>query len=140
MEQVDCAGGIVVGPSGGILVVKNQLGRFTLPKGAVKEGEEQQPQITAVREIKEESGLRVVQVIQSLGVLTREGYTAANRETPSVIKRIVMFHCATEQIELGPFAPDIDDALWTPPDDVPAVLSWPQEVDFFNQHRHRLGL
>lgn len=140
MEQKDCAGGIVVGPNGGILVVKNQLGRFVLPKGAVKKGEEQQPQITAVREIKEESGLRTVRVIQCLGVLTREGYTATNREAPSVMKRIVMFHCTTEQLELGPFTPDIDDALWTPLDDVPGALSWPEEVAFFNEHLHRLGL
>lgn len=138
MDTKRCAGGIVVSPKSGILVVENLHHMFTFPKGGIKESETRES--AALREIKEEGGLKTVQIIKYLGVLSREGFTAADARTPTVLKDIHMFHCTTQQLELGPFAPDIVGALWVPPEDLSGVLSWPQEVAFFDEHRHKLNL
>lgn len=133
MKKIECAGGIVLGPSRGVLVVTNQIGKVTLPKGTVKKHETHI--VTALREIREEGGLNKVDIIKELGTIIRPGFTAENAEAPSVTKHIRMFLCVTGEIELKPVVDDIEKAEWVNPNDVAAVLHWPEEVAFFKEHR-----
>lgn len=132
MKNVNCAGGIVVNPSGQILIVTNEIGSKTLPKGSMEDGET--PIETARREIIEESGLRQIDIHKELGVLVRPGFTAENAITPTVIKHIHIFLVSTEEVDLNPQIEDILHAEWVNPKDVPNMLSRSEEAEFFKQH------
>lgn len=138
MKTIGCAGGVILNPDGQVLVVTNQIGKHTFPKGT-REGNES-PEETARREITEESGLIRVEFIQFLGTLVRPGHTAENGTTPSVIKSIDMFHCLADTVELCPIAPDIVSARWALVDELEELLTWPEEFAFFVQHKEALGL
>jgi len=138
MRQVECAGGIVVGPDKRIAVITNQYGKHTFPKGTRKDHETEEG--TARREITEETGITNIQVVRNLGTLIRHGYTAKNGETPSVIKHIVMLHCVTDQTKLAPLAEDAKEAFWVPAGELADVLTWPEEVQFFEKNRVLLGV
>jgi len=138
MRKVNCAGGIVLNPDGDVLVITNQIGKYTFPKGTRKAKES--PRETALREITEESGLIRVEIIQFLGTLIRPGHTAENGTTPSVIKHIDMFHCITDTIELCPIEPDAISAQWVQPNKLDGLLTWQEEISFFNTHRADLNL
>jgi ADP-ribose pyrophosphatase YjhB (NUDIX family) len=138
MKRVECAGGIVVGSNRHILVITNQLGKHTLPKGTCEEDET--PIGTARREITEESGVTQLEVVRYLGTIKRVGFTAIKADTPSVIKYISMFHCTTEQTELCPMASDVVSARWVEPAQLGNQLTWPEEYDFFLAHEGTLHL
>lgn len=132
MQHVRCAGGIVRNLEHGILVVTNKIGRRTLPKGTCEPGETDE--MTAWREVYEESGLTHLTLIRKLGVLSRQGFTANNTEIPSVIKDITMFLWITRQVELCPVAADITAAHWLAYDELIHTLSWSEEQAFVAEH------
>jgi ADP-ribose pyrophosphatase YjhB (NUDIX family) len=138
MRNIECADGVVLNHDGQVLVVKNQIGKHTFPKGS-KEGKETSEE-TALREITEESGLIRVEFIQFLGTLVRPGHTAENGSTLSVIKHIDMFHCLAGTVELCPIASDVVSAQWAGADRLEDLLTWPEEFAFFEQHKAALGL
>jgi hypothetical protein len=51
-----------------------------------------------------------------------------------------MFYCITDQMELSPIAEDAVDAQWVDPNNLRDTLTWPEEFDFFEQHKTTLGL
>lgn len=136
MKIVDKAGGIVLNPDGDILIVTNNIGRVTLPKGSLEQDETHEE--AATREILEESGLAKVSLIRELGYMERLGYTADNHNYPSVIKRIRFYLFTTDEYELHPTVTDIVDARWVKPGEVTNCLSWQEEIDFFTQQRDKL--
>lgn len=138
MKHVQKAGGIVINTDGDILVITNDLGRHTLPKGTPEPGE--QLIDTARREIEEESGLTELAIHHELGILVRPGYSDDNKITPSVIKHILFFYCTTKEMKLLPKTPEILNAEWVNPNDIAMVLSWPEEIKFVETHRAKLGL
>lgn len=138
MRRKDCAGGIVLNPDNMILVITNQIGKHTFPKGTREPGE--RPEDTALREIKEESGLANIAVVKFSGTLIRPGYTADNGDKPSVEKHIDMFHCISTTVKLCPQSPDAVSAQWVPPDGLSSLLTWPEELAFFASHRNELGI
>ena len=138
MKHIKQAGGIVTNPKGQVLVITNQIGKHTFPKGTRENGET--PEGNARREILEESGLTDLKLSQHLGVLSRPGYTAENPHTPSVIKHIDMFAFNTDSTKLQPIKPDSVKASWIDPDELPSVLTWPEELSFFTMNRIKLGL
>ncbi len=135
---IECAGGIVTNPDWHVLVVKNQIGKCTLPKGTRKPNEG--PRAAALREVGEESGLSEIEIVRYLGPLIREGFTADNAIAPSVIKQIQMYHFLTAQTELDDrlLASDIVHAEWVPEEQLPHVLDWGEETGFFLQHRETI--
>ena len=131
MKKSERAGGIVLNPDGDVLVITNDLGRQTLPKGRLEPGETYEE--AARREILEEGGLKHITIIKELGTIVRSGYTDDNHDTPSVIKHIRIFLCTTEEFELNPNVKDIQRADWVSPDKVAKTLSWPEEAEFFQK-------
>lgn len=138
MKHIKQAGGIIINPKGQVLVITNQIGKHTFPKGGREPGET--PEDNARREITEETGLTHFKLISRLGVLSRPGHTAKNSSAPSVIKHIDMFYFTTDQMRLSPIAEDSVEAIWIDPKDLPGILTWPEELAFFEQHRTKFGL
>jgi 8-oxo-dGTP pyrophosphatase MutT (NUDIX family) len=136
MQHQQKAGAIVVNSRGSIAVITNNLGRCTFPKGSIEAGEE--PIDTARREVTEETGLKELVVHELLGILERPGYTDKKTDEPSVIKRIYVYFFTTTQPTLQPSGSDVVSAAWIEPEHLPDTLSWPEETEFFNQHRHKL--
>ena len=143
MREVVQAGGIVINAKGQILVIKNNIGRQTFPKGSQELGETLIQ--TARREIKEETGLKNFEIGKELGVLSRPGYIAYKSQgqittTPQLIKHIHLFLCTTTEMKLKPQADDAVMAKWVNPSDLEAELSWAEEFEFFKKHRAKLNL
>jgi ADP-ribose pyrophosphatase YjhB (NUDIX family) len=132
MLKIKCAGGIVLNQQRKILVVTNRLGKRTLPKGTCEVNEIISD--AALREVQEESGLTQLKLIRPLGIIIRKGYTANKTDVPSVIKNIHMFYITTDQLELGPYAPDIIDAQWISISEIAKTLTWPEEAAFCLKH------
>lgn len=134
MKIVEKAGGIVLNPHGDILIVTNAgTNLISIPKGSLEPGETHEQ--AAKREILEEGGIKRVVIVQELGTIVRPGYTADNHDIPSVTKRIRVYLCTTDEIELQPEDKGVIKAEWVRKDKVPEILSWPEEREFFLQHQ-----
>ncbi|HYF97106.1 MAG TPA: NUDIX hydrolase [Patescibacteria group bacterium] len=136
MQHIKQAGGIVTNPKSQVLVITNQIGKHTFPKGTRENGET--PEDNARREIMEESGLTNLKLVRHLGVLSRPGYTAENFHTPSVMKHIDMFAFTTDKAKLQPIASDSVKASWIDPNELSSILTWPEELAFFESCRKLL--
>lgn len=135
---IESAGGIVINPYGYVLVITNQIGRKTFPKGRLMAGEEIID--AARREIYEESGLMEIEFVRYLDTLIRPGFTSENSWTPSVQKVIHMFYCKASQRELSPVADDSVAAHWVSPLLLPDVLTWREELEFFEHYRQQMDV
>ena len=74
MRQVISAGGIISKVINGnlfILLISTKDGRLSFPKGHLKDGEP--TEAAAIREVKEEVGLKFVKIQRKLGVIVRKG-------------------------------------------------------------------
>ena len=125
------AGGVVIGPNGKILVVNQKSDSWSLPKGHLDPGEDEET--AAVREIYEESGVKQVKVIEKLGeyeraTIGKDGYG----EVPEQMKHITMFLCITDQEELAPIDPENPEAQWLEIDDVVDRLTHTKDKEFFH--------
>ena len=138
MKMVEKAGGIVINTDGNVLIVTNITGRVTLPKGGLEQGESHMQ--AATREVLEEGGLTSVSLIKELGTIERPGFTDANHDTPSVMKRIKIYLFKTDEHTLLPDVKDIVKAEWAKPDELRQRLTWQEEIDFFNQNRNKLNI
>lgn len=132
MPKVESAGGIVLNPRGEVLIVTNEIGTKTIPKGSVENGEE--PDETARREIFEESGLDEIELVRELGVIVRPGHSREKPNIPSVEKHIHVFLARTTKTEVAPQSKDVSAAEWFLLDAIPTQLTYPEEVEFFAQH------
>lgn len=123
------AGGVVVSKSGQVLVVQQQDGSWSLPKGHVIEGEDLRA--TAEREIFEESGLSDVKLVKLLGSYSRYTLSNAGVEDTTSMKRITMYLFLTDQEELRPMDTRMQKAKWMNPAEVQYILTHPKDQEFF---------
>ncbi len=137
-DHFETAGGIVINPDGRVLLVTNQIGTITFPKGTLEEGESYEE--TAIREVSEESGLKNIRLIRELGLISRSGFKTEHGNTRSVTKTIRMFLFCTDEVDLNPVVEDVIKAEWIDPDKVERVLSWQEEANFFHQNRNNLNI
>lgn len=131
------AGGVVVGPGNKILVVNQNGDSWSLPKGHLDSGEDEES--AATREIFEESGIQDVHIIEKLGEYKRgrigKGGIGENLEQ---MKHITMFLCVTNQEELKPIDPENPSAEWLNVQDVADKLTHPKDKEFFRSIIPRL--
>lgn len=123
------AGGVVVGPGGGILVVSQRGTHWSLPKGHVEPGESLEE--AARREIAEESGVTDLHLIGPLGSYVRFKIGKNGGEDPTERKTLVFFLYHSSQEVLRPTDAHNPEARWVPPRDVADLLSHPKDRDFF---------
>jgi len=112
-EIAVCAGGIVLGDSGTIAMVRNRKGsRWFFPKGHVDEGESLEE--AARREVAEETGLTDVELLDFLGTYTRPRIFRDGTYADDQLKEIHMYlFSAVPHAELGPTL-EIEEAKWVP--------------------------
>jgi ADP-ribose pyrophosphatase YjhB (NUDIX family) len=125
------AGGVVLNPSGEVLVVSQNGTSWSLPKGGLEPWEEGQPEIAARREIYEESGIKQLQLLGTLGDYTRTALGRDGQEDTTERKHITIFLFTTPDTELRPVDADNPEARWVPTDEVAALLTHPADQAFF---------
>src|SRR3989338_4578644 len=110
MKKTESAGGIVVNPKGEVLVVSQQGGSWSLPKGHIDKGED--ALAAAKREIYEESGIKQLILVRPLGFYERHRIGLWQPEDASELKKIHMFLFRTSQMELKPIDLKNPEARW----------------------------
>jgi 8-oxo-dGTP pyrophosphatase MutT (NUDIX family) len=113
LKQADCrflraAGGIVRNGDGAILLI-NRLGYWDLPKGKMEPDET--PEITAVREVEEECGVKATVLSEA-----NRTYHTYRIEAQTVIKQTVWFDMfCGDSVPLKPqLEENITQAVWIP--------------------------
>jgi 8-oxo-dGTP pyrophosphatase MutT (NUDIX family) len=92
-RAVVCAGIVVVGPDGRLVLTFKSKSGASLPKGHVDPGETLEQ--AAIRETREEAGIADVEILCKLFTLERQG---SNGE----LKRITIFLGTTDETDLNP--------------------------------------
>jgi 8-oxo-dGTP pyrophosphatase MutT (NUDIX family) len=125
------AGGVVVGPTGQVLVVSQNGDSWSLPKGHIDPGED--AMTAAVREIQEESGITQLDLLATLGAYQRHRIGKGGiGEDRSELKEITIFLFKTSQAALRPIDPLNPEARWVPLGEVTALLTHPKDRAFFS--------
>lgn len=125
MKRSQSAGGIVIGPTGQIVVVSQQGTSWSFPKGRLEPNED--TLAAARREITEETGLTDLHLVKPLGSYERyQGGTDT-----SVLKLITLFLFTTTEVTLKPIDPDNPEARWVDKEAVTSLLSFEKDREFF---------
>lgn len=126
----EVAGGVVIGPGNKIIVVNANGDSWSLPKGHLDPGEDEEQ--AAIREIYEEAGIQDVTIIEKIGEYTRArtGKNGVGEDT-SEMKHITIFLCITNQEYLQPIDPANPAAEWVALQDVADKLTNPKDKEFF---------
>lgn len=136
MKRTFSAGGVVVSPSGLVLVVNQNGNSWSLPKGHIDLGEDARQ--AAAREIREESGISQLEFVKELGEYERYQIGLDGRDNLNELKNIQMFLFKTDQTDLKPEDPHNPEARWVHPDEVEALLTHPKDKDFFASMKSQL--
>ncbi|OIO38353.1 MAG: hypothetical protein AUJ72_02700 [Candidatus Omnitrophica bacterium CG1_02_46_14] len=130
MKRTLSAGGVVLNKKCQVLVVNQQGTSWSLPKGHLDPGET--ALVAAKREIFEESGVKKLQLIKTLGKYERYRIGLnVHEDDLSELKVIEMFLFKTEQESLKPQDPQNPEARWVAPEEVSALLTHPKDQAFF---------
>ena len=129
MKKTRSAGGVVLNKKGLVLVVSQHGSSWSLPKGHIDPGED--ALAAAQREITEESGIRQLKFIKTLGSYERHRIGLNGGEDTSELKTIEMFLFHTDEEKLKPLDPDNPEARWVPAPAVSKLLTHPKDQAFF---------
>jgi len=124
VKRTRSAGGVILNDDGLIIVVNQKRRSWSLPKGHLKEGEDDLQ--AAKREIYEETGIKELTLIKELG--SYERYRIFNE---SELKTITMFLFKTSEKELNPIDPENPEARWVEKEKVAELLTHPKDKEFF---------
>lgn len=106
-QRVEAGGGVVVTSDGKVLFI-HRLGHWDLPKGKIDPGED--PPTAAVREVREETGLQVLQLGEPLPTTYHTYRTSSGKR---MLKVTYWFRMYAEEQPLHPqFEEDITAAVW----------------------------
>ncbi len=122
------AGGVVMNGKGEMILVLQQNGTWSLPKGGIEEGEDRAA--AARREIGEETGVRELTHVGILGSYTRYSIDDQGREDKKSLKRITVLHFTTTDTRLVPADARIREARWVKPADAVKMLVAPKDQEF----------
>ena len=129
MTRTQSAGGVVLDPSGRVLVVSQDGRSWSLPKGHIDPGEDALQ--AARREILEEAGVSDLTLLADLGEYERYRIGKDGGEDCSELKSIRIFLFSTRQEALRPTDPDNPEARWVDRGEVAALLTHPKDREFF---------
>jgi 8-oxo-dGTP pyrophosphatase MutT (NUDIX family) len=127
MNQMKCAGGIVIGDGGAIAMVRSKNSQSWLfPKGHIEEGETDEE--ASLREIEEETGLKNLEYIDNLGEFTRPAIGELEERTVHMYLYLAPMHAT-----LSPTL-EIEEARWVPFREVAELLGTPH-TEWFTRDR-----
>ncbi len=113
---IEAAGGLVLNPAGAALFIFRRQ-TWDLPKGKIEEGES--PQVAAIREVQEETGLTQLQLLDLLG---ETYHTYREKDGKRILKRTYWYRMHTDQLALAPqVSEEIEQAVWRQLDEVLAI-------------------
>jgi 8-oxo-dGTP pyrophosphatase MutT (NUDIX family) len=107
------------------LLIRDQYGHWTFPKGHLDEGESSQA--AAIREVQEETG-----VTGTLGAHITTIYYDVTKKGRTFRKQVDWYILVTTQVTVTPQAEEgIHEYAWLPADAVEAHLGYPALIDVF---------
>lgn len=136
MKTTKSAAGVVINKSGEVLLVKQQPGTWSLPKGYIMRSEEALD--AARRHIYEETGINRLEFIKVLGHYTRYKVGPKGGDDASEYKTIFTFLLTTDQEKAKPLAEHIMEAEWFPLDQVESTLTHFKDKQFFERIKERI--
>lgn len=125
------AGGVVISPTGLVLIVSQHGTSWSLPKGHIEAGED--TLTAAKREVTEESGISDLQLVKKIGSYVRHRIGKDGSVDPvGEEKELHFFLFKTNQTDLQPIDPENPEARWVKPTEVTRYLTHPKDKEFFN--------
>ena len=125
------AGGIVRNRGNILIVFQKSTRTWAFPKGHIELNENELE--AARREIFEETQVDNLCLIKRLG-----SYVRPTKKSATVIKHITMFLFETEEREIAPQSSDVSECVWRDLEEVRALLSYKEDLDFFEKILTRL--
>ena len=123
-EIIECAGGILKNEDNVALVKNIRAGFWGFPKGRIEKNEK--PADAARREVFEETGIKDIRIVKSLG-----SYKRAAADGKPVLLNNHMFLFSTRQEKFMPLEGHALDTQWVPIDKVDSYLELDQDKKFF---------
>ena len=131
MKRSVSIGGIVINDRGEIAMVSNKGISWGFPKGHPETGEE--PLATAEREIREETGLKGLQLVKCIGTYERHPQLSLGKEDTSILKSITMYLFRTSATSIKPLDPENPEARFVPKEKVVGLLTHQKDKEFFTK-------
>ena len=130
MKSTHSAGGVVIQKTTHkVLIVEQANKTWSLPKGHLDQGEDTLQ--AAIREIREESGVKTLKLLWELGSYERYKIAKGGGDDTSEVKKITMYLFETEQMDLCPEDKDNPSALWLDKEEIISRLSHPKDIAFY---------
>lgn len=132
------AGGIVVGPTGDIVLVHQWGNSWSFPKGGIEEGESALE--AARREIYEEAGIVNLLLVDELGSYERYsiGPDGIGEVKEWGLRPRTIFLFRTDETELRPIDQEVTEARYVSLDEAIALLTHPKDREFLASVRERV--
>jgi 8-oxo-dGTP pyrophosphatase MutT (NUDIX family) len=127
MKTIDSAGGVILNELKEVVIVYTNTKSWQFPKGTVEKDEKFID--TALREIKEETGLSDLKLIKRL-----PSYSRVSTHENNTIRNIHYFLFTTNKTSLTPDA-EITDCKWTPINEADNLLTYPEDKQFIIEQR-----
>ncbi len=129
IKMTKSVGGVVINKKGEVVVVNQNGNSWSLPKGHVESGETELE--TAIREIREETGLTQMNLLEDLGRYERYKISLDGGDDITERKEIQMFLFETEEEHLLPEDASNPEARWVKTEEVSHILTHPKDKEFF---------
>lgn len=131
-KKVECAGGIILNNSNKVAIVNQNHDSWSLPKGHIDSGEN--PEIAAIREIYEETGINDPILVKKIGSYDRYRIGLDGKDDLSELKTIHMFFFKSNQKILVPIDKNNPEAKWVNINEVEKYLTHKEDIQFFKTH------
>lgn len=129
---VDDAGGILLNKqTGDIALIKMPHGVWGFPKGKIDKNEN--PLEAAKREIREETGVRELELVKKLPT-----YQRPNSSDPQELITMQMYLFKTETKELKQQERDVCDTKWVKKEEVKNILTLPKDKEYFENIKNEI--
>lgn len=125
------AGGIILNQKDEALLVCNDIGYWTFPRGHIDSNED--VLTAAIREIAEETGIKQLDLISKLPI-----YQRVRANDPKKVMIIQMFLFQTNEVETYVADPHIAQVAWVKKDNVIETLSVEGDREYYNSIQPQL--